>query len=51
MITKEKKTSFCFTPEAGRLLQLLAKRMGVTKTSVIEMAIRLLAKREEVKDE
>ncbi len=36
-------TSYRFSGEAQRLLAALAFRLGLTKTSVLEMAIRKLA--------
>ncbi len=46
---KEKRTtSLRLTPEAKRLLQTLAKKLGVTQAAIIEMAIRKFAKLEEV---
>jgi predicted DNA-binding protein len=42
-------TSLRLTPEAKRLLQALATKMGIPMSSVIELAIRLLAERESVK--
>jgi hypothetical protein len=38
-------TSFRLTPEALRLLGLLGKELGLNQTSVLETAIRELAKR------
>lgn len=46
---KEKTTtSLRMTPEAKRLLQELAKKLGISQTSVIEIAIRRLAEIEKV---
>jgi predicted DNA-binding protein len=39
-------TSLRLTPEAKRLLQLLAQKLGISQASVIEIAIRYLAERE-----
>ena len=41
-------TSIRLTPEAKRLLEELAKKLGVTQAAIIEMAIRKFAKLEEV---
>jgi hypothetical protein len=42
-------TSIRLTPEALRLLKALAKRLGISQAAVMELALRLLAAREEVK--
>mgnify|MGYP001611351405 FL=1 len=41
--------SLRLSPEAKRLLQLLAKKSGLSMTGVIELAIREKAKRDGVK--
>jgi len=41
-------TSFRISDEGLRLLAELAKSMGISQASVLEIAIRLLAKREGV---
>ena len=41
-------TSLRMTPEAKRLLQGLVKKLGISQTSVIEIAIRRLAEIEKV---
>ena len=41
-------TSIRLSPTADRLRRLLAERLGITMSAVIEIAIRLLAKREGV---
>lgn len=41
-------TSIRFTPEARRLLEALSQRLGVSKTAVLEMAVRKFAEREGV---
>ena len=42
-------TSIRLTLEAIRLLRELAKNLGVSQTAVIELAIRELAKKENIK--
>ena len=42
-------TSHRLSDEARRLLAVLAEKLGVSQTSVIELAIREKAKRERVK--
>ena len=44
----EKPTNIRLSEEGKRLLVALAKSGGITMTAVIEIAIRLLAKREGV---
>jgi hypothetical protein len=39
----------CLTPEAKRLLEKLAKKLGLSRTGVIEMAVRRLAEVEKIK--
>ena len=46
---KAKPTNLRFTPEGRRLLQLLATKLGLTLTSVVELAVRELAERKQVK--
>ena len=48
METKE-LTSMRLTPEAKRLITLIAAKLGVTKSTVLELAIREKARREGVK--
>lgn len=43
---KKKAIGIRFTPRAKELVEQLAEHLGVTKTAVIEMAIREKAKRE-----
>jgi len=45
---KQKATSIRLTPEAERLLVELAKKLGLPKSNVIELAIRKLAEQENV---
>ena len=40
---KTKRNNFAFTEEAARLLTELSQRLGVSKTSVLELAIRAFA--------
>jgi hypothetical protein len=49
-MAKEKHTSFHLTPEAKRLLELLAQWLGVSQAAIVEMAIRKFAEREGVYD-
>jgi predicted transcriptional regulator len=42
-------TSIMLTPEAKRLLRLLADKLGISQSAVMELAIREKAKREGVK--
>jgi predicted DNA-binding protein len=42
-------TSYRLTTEVKQLIKLLAQKLGVNETSVIELAVRKLAKEEEVK--
>lgn len=44
----KKKRSYTLTDEADRLLNAIAKKMGISKTAVLEIAIREKAKREVV---
>jgi predicted transcriptional regulator len=46
METQRSNTSVRLTPEATRLLKELAKKLGVSQTAIIEMAIRKFAKSE-----
>lgn len=45
------KTSFTLTDEAKRLLELLAKQLGISQTGVIEIAIREQAEKRGIKIE
>lgn len=45
----KRPTSVRLSPEAERLRDLVAAKMGLSKTAVLEQAIRALAKREGVK--
>ena len=42
-------TSMRLSPEAKRLIAAVAQQLGVTQTAVLELAIRVIAKREGVK--
>lgn len=44
----KKPTSFRLSDEALELIAKLATHLGVSQAAVIEMAVRLLAKREKV---
>ena len=46
---KKKPIGVRFTPVGVELVEKMAESLGVTKTSVIEMAIREKAKREGIK--
>jgi len=48
MANKE-QTSMRLTPEAKRLLEKLAKKLGVSRTAVMEMAVRRMAEVEKIK--
>ncbi len=53
MHDERRPVSFRITPETGRLLELLSKRLGVSKAGVLALAIREMAERRgiEVLDE
>ena len=42
-------TSIRLTPEAKELIERLSQKLGINQTSVIEMAIRVLADKENVR--
>ena len=42
------KTSFSVSQEAERLLRLLAEKLAVSKSAIIEIAIRKMAKAENI---
>jgi len=44
----KRQTGIRFTPQADELIKKMADALGVTKTAVIEMAIREKAKREKI---
>ena len=44
-------TSLRLTPEAKKLLKLLAQKKGVSQAAIVEMLVRDLAKKENVKSE
>jgi predicted transcriptional regulator len=48
MRTKQ-ATSIRLTPEAKRLLAMLAEKLGLSQAAILELAIREKAKREGVK--
>ena len=45
MPDERQPVSFRITPETGRLLDLLSKRLGVSKAGVLALAIREMAER------
>lgn len=47
---REKPTTIRFTHRGKRLLELLAEKMGISQSAVIEVAIRKLAEIENVKE-
>ena len=49
MRKRDKQTNVRLTPEAKRLLDELVKKLGVTQSAIIEMAIRKFAEQENVK--
>lgn len=49
MLRMKQPTSFRLSEEVFRLLKLLAEAKGVSQASVIEMAIREMAKKEGLK--
>ncbi|HEY4033966.1 MAG TPA: hypothetical protein VGL94_08410 [Ktedonobacteraceae bacterium] len=42
-------TSYRLTTEVKQLIKLLAQKLGVNETSIVELAVRKLAKEEDVK--
>ena len=50
MATKQ-GTSFRLSPEAISLIKEMAKKLGVSQADIVEMAVRVLAKRERVSDD
>jgi hypothetical protein len=48
-MSKKQPTSMRFSPEAIRLLEKRAKKLGLSRTGVIEMAVRRLAEVEKIK--
>lgn len=46
---KKVKTSFTLSADASELLAILAAKFGVSKTDVVEIAVRQLAQREQIK--
>ncbi len=53
MRDERQPVSFRITPETGRLMELLSKRLGVSKAGVLALAVREMAERRgiEVLDE
>ncbi len=46
-----KKTSFFLTKRCSNLLRLLAKELGISQSSVIEILVREKAKAEEISED
>jgi hypothetical protein len=46
MTTSKNPSSFRLSPEALELIGKLAEHLGISKTSVVEMAVRQLSRRE-----
>jgi predicted transcriptional regulator len=46
---KKTPTSIRMSDEGKRLLEALAEKLGISQAAVLELAIREMAKREEVK--
>ena len=44
----KKSIGFRLTPEAITIIKELAKKLGVSQADVVEMAVRKLAKQEEI---
>jgi predicted DNA-binding protein len=44
-----KQTSIRLTPEAKELIERLRQKLGVNQTSVIEIALRVLAEKEKLR--
>ena len=51
MKKEAKQTSVRLTPEAKELIRRLSTKFGINQTSVIEMAIRVLAEKERVRND
>jgi hypothetical protein len=47
---KKTKTSYGLTGRCKRLLRLLAEKLGVSQTDVIEMSVRMMAEKEGIHD-
>lgn len=50
MNTKRSATSIRLTPTAVRLIEAAAKKLGVSKSAVLEMAIRAFAEQQNIVD-
>jgi predicted transcriptional regulator len=50
-MAKQPHTSIRYTPEAKRLLEILAKKLGVSQTAVVKLAIREFAEKRDVHDQ
>lgn len=46
----KRATSIRLTPEAKRLMAVTAKKLGISQSAVLELAIRQFAKNEGIKD-
>lgn len=46
----KRATSVRLTSEAKRLMAVIAKKMGISQSAVLELAIRQFAKNEGIKD-
>ena len=49
MKTKATQTTIRLTPEAKELIKRLTAKLGINQTSVIEIAIRVLAEKENLR--
>lgn len=47
-MTDKKASTYRFSDDARFLIDALAKQLGISKTDVLEMAVRKLAKKEKV---
>ncbi len=45
------KTSFTLTQKAKHIIRIIAFKLGISQTAVVEIAVRRLAKNEGVEDE
>lgn len=51
MTTNKRATSMRLSPTADRLIEALSKKLGVSKSAVMEMAVRAFAEQHSVADE
>jgi predicted transcriptional regulator len=49
-MNKLRTTTIRYTPEAKRLLELLAQKLGVSQAAIVELAIREFAEKRGVHD-